>query len=124
MSYYYGYYGYGAYDSYGADATADEPAPADDAPAYDAYYDEAPATDMEEDDGKDGKMMMAKMAWGLAIVADFGAYYVTNDKWSSQNISNWTNAANSFLGLGSFRAVTMAAGMAVPAIHDMFMPIA
>merc|ERR1719389_860058 len=79
---------------------------------------------MEEDDGDKDSMMMAKMAWGIAIVADFASWYVTDDKWSATNNTDWNNAINSLLGIGAFRAVTMAAGLAVPAVHDMFMPIA
>merc|ERR1719446_1989873 len=69
-------------------------------------------------------MMMAKIAWGAATVADFASWYVTDDKWGSASNSDWDNVTMSLLGVGAFRAVTMAAGMAVPAVHDMFMPIA
>lgn len=122
MSYYYGYYGYGAY---GADTAADEePAPVDDAPAaYDTYYEDAPATEMEEDDGDKDGMMMMKMAWGVSIIADFTSWWINDDKWGTTN-SDWTNATDSMLFLGLYRTVTMVAGMAVPAIHDMFMPLA
>merc|ERR1711990_1419378 len=67
---------------------------------------------------------MAKVAWGAATVADFASWYVTDDKWGSASNSDWDNVTMSLLGVGAFRAVTMAAGMAVPAVHDMFMPIA
>merc|ERR1711990_669495 len=67
---------------------------------------------------------MAKVAWGAATVADFASWYVTDDKWGSASNSDWDNVTMSLLGVGAFRAVTMAAGLAVPAVHDMFMPIA
>merc|ERR1711998_344172 len=99
MSYYYGYYDY-----YGGDSA---PVEADE--------------DMESD-----SMMMYKAAWGLATIGDLAAWSVNDDKWSAMVPLNpdWDNVMTSTAALGAFRLVALAGGMAVPAIHDMFMPIA
>merc|ERR1719454_1689302 len=101
MSYYYGY------DYYGTEAYADY------------YYYEEP---VEMDDEKDG-MMPVKIAYGLIPVLDLYSYYVNNDKWGTTN-DDWKSVYNMALAQGVFKLVTFGAAMAVPAVHDNFMPIA
>merc|ERR1719502_26905 len=90
----------------------------DDAAPADYYYE-----DVELDgDDKDG-MMPVKIAYGLIPVLDLYSYYANNDKWGTTN-DDWKKVYNMALAQGVFKLVSFGAAMAVPAVHDNFMPIA
>ena len=98
----YDYYGYG----YGDDS----------APAEDTYYEE-PAEMWEEDD--DDEKSPIVMAYLLVPVLDAAAWYVTNDKWSSANNSDWDNAAMAMLGGAIYKAVFTVGAIAAKDIFEM-----
>merc|ERR1711937_938617 len=104
---YYDYYG-----GYGNETTEPEAAP-----AVDEYYEE-PATEMADDGEAKNPMVMAYM---LVPILDGVSWYVTNDKWSASNISNWDNAAMSMLAGAGFKAAVTVATMAMmDAMHMVF----
>merc|ERR1719197_1748905 len=106
MSYYYGYYDYygGDYADYIEDYL--------DA-YYDAYYEDAPV-EAEEGDSK----MVGYLIWGLGAATELGAGL------SASTDTAWDNVTVSTMSAGLFRFVAMIGGMFVPAICDMWTPIA
>merc|ERR1712183_585015 len=80
---------------------------------YDAYYEDAPV-EAEEGDSK----MMGYLIWSLGAATELGAGLSASDN------TAWDNVTMSAMSGGLFRFVMMVGGMFVPAICDMWTPIA
>merc|ERR1712110_345000 len=80
---------------------------------YDAYYEDAPV-EAEEGDSK----MMGYLIWSLGAATELGAGL------SASSDTAWDNVTVSTMSGGLFRFVMMVGGMFVPAICDMWTPIA
>merc|ERR1712226_1161505 len=107
MSYYYGYYDYygGDYADYVEDYL--------DA-YYDAYYEDAPVEAESEGSSK----MVGYLIWSLGAATELGAGL------SASTDTAWDNVTMSTMSAGLFRFAAMVGGMFVPAICDMWTPIA